>query len=218
MNQSVLSKAERALPAQERELLAILIALRKWRCFIDGKEYQVFTDHQPLQYFREQKKPVPRLIRWISEIELYNPDIQYKPGKDNTVPDLLSRRDSPHCTPAETSIEPRYLYTTNVISTNHTLRQTMKSLPDDAVQDWPLIYFRKEDQWPEQLKGELIRKRNKFIVKDQHVFRLKKSANSKLLELQFIPFAKRADLVDKFHISFGHLSQHTVYDQMKARV
>ena len=50
----------------------------------------VLSDHHPLKYFRSQKKPTPRLTRWIAEIELYDPNIQYKPGKDNHIPDLLS--------------------------------------------------------------------------------------------------------------------------------
>ncbi|KAJ8651383.1 hypothetical protein O0I10_013089, partial [Lichtheimia ornata] len=107
-----LSSAERNYPAQERELLGILHALRSWRCFIEGRSYKVYTDHHPLKYFRSQRKPTPRLTRWIAEMELYDPDIQYKPGKDNHVPDILSRRDGAHCLTNESDMEPEYLYAT----------------------------------------------------------------------------------------------------------
>ncbi|KAJ8657620.1 hypothetical protein O0I10_006685 [Lichtheimia ornata] len=50
-------------------MLAIIHALRTWRCFIDGRPYTVFSDHNPLTYFRAQKKPTCAL-RWIGEIEL----------------------------------------------------------------------------------------------------------------------------------------------------
>jgi hypothetical protein len=86
-----LSKAERNYPAQERELYAILHALRTWRCFLDGAKYVVYTDHLPLKYLRIQVTPTARLTRWINELELYDPDIQYKPGKEQVVPDALSR-------------------------------------------------------------------------------------------------------------------------------
>ena len=66
-----LSKTERNYPAQERELLAILVALRTWRCFIDGKNYIVTTDHKPLIHLQKQQKVTPRLVRWISELDLY---------------------------------------------------------------------------------------------------------------------------------------------------
>lgn len=216
-----LSQEERSLPAQERELLAILIALRKWRCFIDGKKYQVFTDHLPLKYFRDQKKPVPRLIRWMSEIELYNPDIQYKAGKDNLIPDLLSRRDGPECTPAVKSLEPKYFYnvTTTINTSNKNFSKPITSLNEDPIQDWPLLYFRDEQDWPALLKKELLQQQDKFVSRNQHIYRLSKLPNSsELSELKFVPFNQRADSVDNFHTAFGHLSQHTVYQQMKSRV
>jgi hypothetical protein len=102
-----LSQAERNYPAQERELLSVIHALRTWRCFIEGNTYQVFTDHLPLKYLRSQSKPTPRLVRWLSEIELYDPEILYKPGIENQVPDLLSRRDGPESNPEEKSIQRR---------------------------------------------------------------------------------------------------------------
>ena len=189
------SKEERAYPAQERELLAILIALRKWRCFIDGKTYTIFTDHLPLQYFRTQKHPVPRLIRWMSEIELYDPDIQYKPGKENIIPDLLSRRDGPGCIPAAQSVKPKYLYNIDSTKHNSSLSKPIKSIEDDIVKDWPLLYFKDPEDWPELLKEELNQHKSKFIVKNQHVYRLKKNIekDKEDLELLFLPFHKRAD-------------------------
>lgn len=76
-----LSAAERAYTAQERELLAILHALRQWRCFVDGSDYTIYTDHNPLRYLRTTPHPSKRLTRWLAEIESYDPDIRYKPGK-----------------------------------------------------------------------------------------------------------------------------------------
>lgn len=86
------SSAERNYPAQERELLANFYVLRSWRRFVDGPDYVVYTDHNPLQYLRTKKDPARRLIRWLTDLELYDPIIKYKPGKDNVVPDALSRR------------------------------------------------------------------------------------------------------------------------------
>ncbi|KAG1058239.1 hypothetical protein G6F42_028760 [Rhizopus arrhizus] len=77
-----LSSAEQKLPAQERELIGIVHALRTWRCYIDGCPggYVVCCDHNPLTYFRTQQKPTPRLIRWIADLEMFAPKIVYKPG------------------------------------------------------------------------------------------------------------------------------------------
>ncbi|KAG2208373.1 hypothetical protein INT45_000625, partial [Circinella minor] len=151
-----LSAAERNYPAQERELLAILHSLRTWRCFIDGRRYTVFSDHHPLKYFRSKTKPTLRLTRWIAEIELYDPDIQYKPGRNNHVPDLLLKRDGPTCVTDEKSLEPDYLY-------------AVKSVQES---NWPKFYALGEENWPHMYKDLLAKHKEKFVVRDNQVFRL----------------------------------------------
>ena len=195
-----LSSAERNYPAQERELLAILHALRTWRCFVDGRRYTVFSDHHPLKYFRTQTKPTPRLTRWIAELELYDPDIQYKPGRDNHVPDLLSRRDGSACITQEKSMEPEFLYAVQSIQES----------------DWPMFYALDEDKWPPMYKDLLSKHKDKFVVRDQQVFRLMKNGNQ-IQEVRFVLFARRADLVQDFHKSVGHAGNLTVFDLMRNR-
>jgi hypothetical protein len=212
-----LSSTERNYPTQERELLAILMALRTWRCFIDGGAYTIITDHKPLTHLRGQKKVTPRLVRWIAELELYNPVIEYKKGIDNTIPDLLSRRDGPTCTPANTSMEPKYLYGLNNNSTDRSKRQI--SADEDPIHNWPSFYFRDEQEWPDSLKEVLQKNKSRFEVADGSVYKLHKIANTnEYRKLRFIPFAKRADLIDDYHSGFGHSGQANVYELMKSRV
>ena len=42
-----LGKAEVNYSATERELLAVVHALRVWRCFLEGASFRVVTDHRP---------------------------------------------------------------------------------------------------------------------------------------------------------------------------
>ncbi|CDH61371.1 retrotransposon ty3-gypsy subclass [Lichtheimia corymbifera JMRC:FSU:9682] len=195
-----LSKEERSYPAQERELLAILHALRTWRCFIEGRSYTVFSDHNPLHYFRTQSKPTTRLTRWIADIELYDPDIQYKPGKENYIPDLLSRRDGPNCDTKEQPMEPEYLY-------------AMKSVQDT---DWPKFYASSPDNWPITLKDVLEKHKDKFVVKENQVYRLVRIGDN-VEERRYVFFARRADLIHDFHLSVGHAGKTTMVDLMTKR-
>ncbi|KAG1001557.1 hypothetical protein G6F27_012762 [Rhizopus arrhizus] len=196
-----LSSTEKGYPIQERELLAVLHALRTWRCFVDGADYIVYTDHNPLQYLRSQTKPTPRLVRWISEIETYSPTIKYKPGKENGVPDALSR-----CCDADTSgntlnMEPDYLYVAKEMS----------------EADWPLYYnLEMPNNISDAMKQRVARERDKFVVQDGQVWRKVKVGPSVLL-VQFCPFSRRADLVSQFHEGFGHVGQATVFDLLKKR-
>ncbi|KAG2190402.1 hypothetical protein INT47_001388, partial [Mucor saturninus] len=213
------SKEERKYSVQERECLSILHALRTWRCFIDGNDYEVFTDHEPLKTYQDTSKVSPRLVRWMTELSLYSPKILYKKGIDNIVPDLLSRRDGPNCVPNTESMEPRYLYepveTVAAIISNSSSNSN-DILITDPLQDWPLFYFKDASLWPESLKDHLLKKQQDFIVRDQHIWKKMKNENDDKL-VKFIPFKRRVDLVEDFHKGFGHQGKATVYQLMKSR-
>lgn len=210
-----LSKAEQSYPAQERELLGILHALRTWRCLIDGNKYTVYTDHLPLKYFRTQTKPTPRLIRWISELELYDPDIQYKPGKENDVADVLSRIGGPQDIPNTESIEPRYLYSTTYHKTQE-IPVKKHNKEDDIVSNWPSLYRQPEDKWPATVSDLLKRERKNFVIEDSKVYRLVKIDGAEK-KIPFVTYSKRADLVEDFHKGYGHTGTTTIYSLMKTR-
>jgi hypothetical protein len=80
--------------AQERKLLAILHAWRKWHVYLDGavETTVVFTDHSSLVYLSSQKLPSKRLVHWLDEFSEMDIDVRYKKGADNVVPDALSQR------------------------------------------------------------------------------------------------------------------------------
>jgi hypothetical protein len=89
-----LNKSQRNYPAQERELLAIIHAWRKWHIYLDGAVATtiVYTDHASLTYLLTQILPSERLCRWIEEFAEMDIEIKYKKGSDNVVPDALSRQ------------------------------------------------------------------------------------------------------------------------------
>ena len=47
----------------EKELLAVIFALEKFRPYVLGNKIMVYTDHAALKYFLSKKKAKPRLIR-----------------------------------------------------------------------------------------------------------------------------------------------------------
>jgi RNase H-like domain found in reverse transcriptase len=87
-----LNPAEQRYATHERETLAVIIALRQWRCYLLGKQVQVFTDHMSLKYLMIQSHLSSRQARWVEFLADYDLDIRYKAGKDNVVADALSRR------------------------------------------------------------------------------------------------------------------------------
>src|SRR3954470_10192479 len=87
-----MSPAEKNYVVYEKELLAIVHALKIWRHYLEGQEFNVITDHQSLRYLQTQDKLNRRQARWVELLQAYHFNILYKPGKTNVVADALSQR------------------------------------------------------------------------------------------------------------------------------
>jgi len=51
----------------------------------------VYTDHSPVQFLQRMSNFNQKLLRWNLELQEYNLTIKHRSGKDNLLPDLLSR-------------------------------------------------------------------------------------------------------------------------------
>jgi hypothetical protein len=80
-------------PIYEKEMMAILHALKKWRPYLIGRHFKVKTDHDSLKYFLEQRLSSEEQQKWVTKILGYDFEIVYKKGKQNVVADALSRKD-----------------------------------------------------------------------------------------------------------------------------
>jgi len=89
-----LSAAEQNYPTHEKELLAIIHALRLWRTYLEGQQFTVITDHASLEYIKTQSNLSKRQARWLDTLQSYDFQVRYRPGKMNIVADALSRQ--PH--------------------------------------------------------------------------------------------------------------------------
>ncbi|KAF7567774.1 hypothetical protein PtrM4_143650 [Pyrenophora tritici-repentis] len=78
----------------DKELLAIVRAFEEWRPELAGvpEAVEVLTDHRGLEYFRSKRNLNRRQARWAEFLEEFDFRIQYRPGKQGTKPDSLTRR------------------------------------------------------------------------------------------------------------------------------
>lgn len=85
------TSAQRKYHTTERECLAVLSAIEKFRPFIEGVPFTVITDHASLLWLQNLRDPAGRLGRWALRLQAYNFTLIHRKGKFNVVPDALSR-------------------------------------------------------------------------------------------------------------------------------
>ena len=74
------------------ELMALKWSVcEKFKDYLLGSKFTVFTDNNPLVYVKTSKLGAAQ-IRWLSELALYDFDIVYRTGRSNLIADALSRR------------------------------------------------------------------------------------------------------------------------------
>ena len=86
-----LKGAELNYPVHEKELLAILRALKKWRVDLLGESFTIFTDYCTLTKFKKQKDLSRRQSHWQEKMGQYDFEIIYVGGETNEAADALSR-------------------------------------------------------------------------------------------------------------------------------
>lgn len=87
-----MNAAELNYPVHEKELLAIVHAIKVWRPYLEGKKFTVITDHASLEYIRSQHQLSRRQARWMELLQANDFEVKYRPGKTNVVADALSRK------------------------------------------------------------------------------------------------------------------------------
>lgn len=86
-----LDSAQANYTTTEKELLAIVFALDKFRSYLLGSKVIVFSDHAALKFLLKKPDAKPRLIRWMLLLQEFDIEIKDRSGAQNLVADHLSR-------------------------------------------------------------------------------------------------------------------------------
>lgn len=140
-----LNKAQKSYTITELECLSAVESIKKFRPFVEGHPFKIVTDHASLQWLMSQRDLSGRLARWSLKLQAMDFTIEHRSGKENIVPDALSRI---HC---ESILE---CYEKNPINFNsqefqsddykelmQTIKENQERLPDLKVVD-NLVYKR----------------------------------------------------------------------------
>ncbi|SJL09297.1 uncharacterized protein ARMOST_12674 [Armillaria ostoyae] len=86
-----LKGVQKNYPVYEKELLAIVRALKKWHAELLEMDFTVYMDHRTLKNFATQKDLSWRQACWNEFLSQFEFTINYIQGEDNTATDALSR-------------------------------------------------------------------------------------------------------------------------------
>ncbi|KAH0672193.1 hypothetical protein KY284_023280 [Solanum tuberosum] len=86
-----LSTQRQGASSYHREMFAIIQAVSKWRQYLLGHKFTIYTDQQSLKNLTNQAIQTPEQQKWLSKLVGYYFQIIYRPGKLNQAGDALSR-------------------------------------------------------------------------------------------------------------------------------
>src|SRR6185436_9749409 len=86
-----LAASHQHLSIYEKELLALMMAIEKWRQYLQQNEFIIQTDHKSLTYLGDQQLQSEMQKKAMARLMGLQFKIVYKLGKENVAADALSR-------------------------------------------------------------------------------------------------------------------------------
>ena len=186
----ILCRSEENYSITEKECLALVWAVKKFRPFIWGQPIRVVTDHHALCWLFTKKDLAGRLARWSLQLQDYDLEVTHRSGRKHQDADCLSR--SPVDAPTEELGDERHIF-----------------LISEEQMDWALQQ-RKDPKWSgiiEKLrKGEDPTIQRTYILCDEKLYKKTFVNNGNFYRL-CVPLDSREKVLSACHSSetAGHL-------------
>ena len=153
-----LTQAEKGYSQLEKEGLACIFGIKKFRSYLYGHRFTIYTDHLPLKSLFNEQQAIPvqasgRIQRWALLLSSYEYSITFRPTHKHGNADAMSRLPVP-----ETN-ENEQIPTELVL-----LMETLENSPVTAkdIRDWTAkdpqlsrVYNYVQSGWAEQIEPEL---------------------------------------------------------------
>lgn len=150
-----LSTRQQAQSAYERELNAVLHAVKKWHQYLAPRPFILKTDHRSLKFLLEQRLTNPFQHTSLAKLAGYEFEICYKKGRDNIAADALSRSPSlqPTCHALSTVTTDLLQSIKDSVLADVKLRELIKDLEDNST-------AHSHYQW----RAGVLRRKGKMVV------------------------------------------------------
>ena len=230
------------------EFLALKWAItEKFRHYLLGAEFDVFTDNNPLVHFRTA--PLGALEqRWAAQLAQFHFTVKYRPGKSNPA-DALSRMPPDFHPEASSSPMPPEVAVAQELACEHQSIATappVTSLPADAPAKAPegcppvspsLSSARLREcqlsdgtigpvlaSWPAKPKPQsrpqrdLLQQHPRLFLKDGVLYRRLQDPQRGTVEQLVLPSTLKPDVLASLHDNMGHQGLDRTTELLRARV
>ena len=86
-----LNLTEARYPIIEKECLAVVWGIKRFKLYLAGRRFTLKTDHKPLKYLKDASYQNDRVFQWAVAVQEYSFRVEGIPGKENIGADYLSR-------------------------------------------------------------------------------------------------------------------------------
>lgn len=212
-----LTSCEINYTATEIELLAIIVALIRFRMYLLGTFFHIITDHAALTFMIKTPYHNSRLIRWSLFLQEYSFDIRHCSGRDNLVADYFSRIMpdvylNEHAADVIVSVLARYR--DELAESSNTTELMVGSINKIDIPELGHIKsWQQKDQQIRDTIDEVNRKNltEPYCVRDDVLYYKKR--NDKTWKL-VVPKELRKNLIDEVHERMGHLGAYKTYAEL----
>ncbi|TYK18776.1 Retrovirus-related Pol polyprotein from transposon 297 family [Cucumis melo var. makuwa] len=137
----------------ERELMAVVLSVQKWRHYLLGRRFTIISDQKALKFLLEQREVQPQFQKWLTKLLGYDFEILYQPGLQNKAADALSRMDH--------SIELKAMSTAGIVG--------MEIVTKEVEKDEELQLITQQLQTDPALEGKYSLSNGKLMYKGRVV-------------------------------------------------
>jgi hypothetical protein len=201
----LLTRSEQNYSITEKECLALIWAVKKFRQFIFGSPIKIVTDHHALCWLQSKKELAGRLARWSMAISEYKYIIVHKNGKLHTDADALSRYPVDN-DDAKTKKPNEHNNTVGIIT-----QDSREELIKGQKTEWAYV-FKNQEAGKETVN---------YTIENGLLYRLTITGEEDTdVELRLcIPKELRPTILQACHddITSGHLGETRTYDRVTQR-
>ena len=224
-----LNKSQINYSTVEKECFEIMYSLERLHHWVSCSQIICKTDHMPLKYLLSSHFKNRKIASWQMNIAEYNIDIEYLPGKQNLIADLMSRRPNNH-EPNEGEVPQQVTsHKVNVIDSSKfdPIKYVNAELPLLDLDEKPKLIDldtydeqQKDDSIVQLIKnldtGKLSKSLEKSLIVIDNVLYFVSDVNGSPRLRLYLPDHLTNVMIKGYH-DFGHLGLDKTYDNLKVR-